>query len=69
MLSLDGGGETEGSLGVEESVTRVEELEELESTTGLSVEVALSDSVDGVGSDGAGAGGVEVSLDVVLETV
>lgn len=66
MLSLDGSGAGGGvSLGVDDVETGVEEVVVV-SVPPLLVEVTLSESVDGVV---VGAGGVEVSLDDVPETV
>ena len=66
MLSLDGPGAGGGvSLGVDDVETGVEEVVVV-SAPPLLVEVTLSESEDGVV---VGAGGAEVSLDDVLETV
>ncbi|MBM3719802.1 MAG: hypothetical protein FJW51_04130, partial [Actinobacteria bacterium] len=66
MLSLDGPRAGGGvSLGVDDVETGVEEVVVV-SAPPLLVEVTLSESEDGVV---VGAGGVEVSLDDVLETV
>ena len=73
MLSLDGGVvslDSAGgvSLGAEVVVTGAEDEVVVVSAPELLDEVTLSDSEEGAGFDDAGAGGVDVSLEEVVET-
>ena len=73
MLSLDGGVvslDSAGgvSLGAEVVVTGAEDEVVVVSVSELLDEVTLSDSEEGAGFDDAGAGGVDVSLEEVVET-
>ena len=73
MLSLDGGVvslDSAGgvSLGAEVVVTGAEDEAVVASAPELLDEVTLSDSEEGAGFDDEGVGGVEVSLEEVVET-
>lgn len=67
VVSLDSAGGV--SLGVEVVVTGVDDEVVVVSVPEPLDEVTLSDSVEGAGFDDGGEGGVEVSLEEVVETV